>query len=246
MSTPATIRTLVAMFAAMILLVPQAAHAQARSGGQPRPSPPPRMPALPPSVPPPIVYPFAPLMPPPPGGLNPRFGENPRFRTRQQLFFPSTGYAPLFFGDQESTEFSLRRSQPPAADRGLLRLSVTPADAQVFVDSYYVGTVDDINAQRVLELESGPHRIEFRAPQYQTLTVDVRILPYETVTYRGALEPMRLPTQAAASPGGASTVMYLIPKCYLGNRPPREDRLPSGCDIKQVQVLNPPPTASRR
>jgi hypothetical protein len=33
--------------------------------------------------------------------------------------------------------------------------------------------------------------------------------------------------------------MYVIPNCYLGNIPPRANRLPSGCDIKQVQVLAP-------
>ena len=109
----------------------------------------------------------------------------------------------------------------------------------MFVDSYYVGTVEDVNAQQVLELEAGPHRLEFRAPQYQTLTVDVRILPFETVTYRGALEPVRVLRRRLPATG-PPTVMYMIPKCYLGNLPPRQSRLPSGCDVKQVQVLKPP------
>jgi hypothetical protein len=118
---------------------------------------------------------------------------------------------------------------------------VTPLAAQVFVDSLYVGTVDDINAQRVLQLAEGPHRLELRAPQYQTVTVDIRISPYETVTYRAALEPMRPAAAAPAAPGvaAANAKMYLIPNCYLGNIPPRANRLPSGCDIKQVQVLGP-------
>jgi hypothetical protein len=134
----------------------------------------------------------------------------------------------------------------PAEATGLLRLSVTPDQAQVFVDSYYVGTVEDVNAQRVLELSAGPHRLEFRAPQYQTLTVDVRILPYETVTYRGALEFKRLPVPAPPPAAGPPTVMYVIPKCYLGNLPPRQSRLPSGCDVKQVQVLKPPTAIAAR
>jgi len=37
----------------------------------------------------------------------------------------------------------------------------------------------------------------------------------------------------------AATKMYMIPNCYLGNIPPRANRLPQGCDIKQVQVLGP-------
>ena len=189
-------------------------------------------------------------MPPPAGGLTPRVGEGLPFRTPPSRFFRSgsTAYAPFIFGYQESAEpVNERRSRSsvPAPATGLLRLSVTPDVAQVFVDSYYVGTVEDVNTQRVLELEAGPHRLEFRAPQYQTLTVDVRILPYETVTYRGALEFTR-PANPAPPSAGPPTVMYVIPKCYLGNLPPRQSRLPSGCDVKQVQVLNPPTIASRR
>jgi hypothetical protein len=153
------------------------------------------------------------------------------------------------FGYQESAQpadGTRSRSPVPAEATGLLRLAVNPNQAQVFVDSYYVGTVEDVNAQRVLELPAGPHRLEFRAPQYQTLTVDVRILPYETVTYRGALEFTRLPVPAPPPSGGPPTVMYVIPKCYLGNLPPRQSRLPAGCDVKQVQVLKPPaPIAAR-
>ena len=180
-------------------------------------------------------------MPPPAGGLTPRFGEGPPFRTRRPSFPSGSGaYAPFVFGYPDVADVEPRRNyRAPAAtpSTGLLRLAVTPSSAQVFADSYYVGTVEDVNAQRVLELEAGPHRLEIRAAQYQTLTVDVRILPLETVTYRGALEPRRAPAPppAAAPP----TVMYVIPNCFLGNLPPRQSRLPSGCDIKQVQVHKP-------
>jgi len=71
---------------------------------------------------------------------------------------------------------------------GALRLKVKPSDASVYVDGYYVGVVDDFDGifQR-LHIEAGPHRIEIRAPQYETLTFDVQITPHETTTYRGAL-----------------------------------------------------------
>jgi hypothetical protein len=247
MYTSSKMRQLLVTFAALILTAPPAAHAQSRQGGT-RPPPPPTMPPASPSVPPPIAYPFPPLMPPPPGGLIPRFGENPSFRTPPSRFFRSvsTAYAPFVFGYGDSAEPGSRSRSPlPPPATGLLRLAVTPASAQVFVDSYYVGTVDDVNAQRVLELEAGPHRLEFRAPQYQTLTVDLRINPYETVTYRGALELTRLPVPAAPPAAVPPTVMYLIPKCYLGNLPPRQSRLPSGCDVNLVQVLKSPTSAAR-
>jgi hypothetical protein len=74
------------------------------------------------------------------------------------------------------------------ADRGSLRLKVKPVDASVYADGYYVGVVDDFDGifQR-LHLEAGPHRIEIRAPQYETLTFDVQITPDKTTTYRGEL-----------------------------------------------------------
>lgn len=75
---------------------------------------------------------------------------------------------------------------------GGLRLKVTPRQAEVYVDGYYVGVVNEFDGvfQR-LNLETGPHRIEVRAPGYEPLVFDVRIQPGETITYRRALRPQR-------------------------------------------------------
>ena len=75
---------------------------------------------------------------------------------------------------------------------GELRLKIKPREAQVFVDGYYVGIVDDFDGvfQR-LHLESGPHRIEVRAPGYETLTFDVQIRFDETTKFEGDLRRIR-------------------------------------------------------
>jgi len=74
-------------------------------------------------------------------------------------------------------------------DRGQLRLKIKPRDAEVRVDGYFVGTVDEFDgAFQRLNLETGPHRVEITKPGYRPLVFDVRILPDETVTYRGELE----------------------------------------------------------
>jgi PEGA domain-containing protein len=79
-----------------------------------------------------------------------------------------------------------------AFDIGELRLDVSPRDAQVFVDGYYAGIVDDYDgAFQALKLESGAYRIEISAPGYETLAFDVRITPGQRVRYRGDLR--RLP-----------------------------------------------------
>jgi hypothetical protein len=71
---------------------------------------------------------------------------------------------------------------------GGLRLKVKPSDAEVFVDGYYAGIVDEFdNIFQQLRLESGPHRIEIRKDGFEPLTVEVRILPDRTTTYRGEL-----------------------------------------------------------
>lgn len=70
-----------------------------------------------------------------------------------------------------------------------LRLKVTPNDAEVYVDGYYVGIVDDFDGifQR-LRVDAGPHRIDIRAPGHETLSFEVQLEPDQTITYRGDMK----------------------------------------------------------
>jgi hypothetical protein len=73
-------------------------------------------------------------------------------------------------------------------DVGQLRLRVTPRHAEVYVDGYFAGMVDDYDGiAQSLTLESGPYRIELVAPGYEPLEFNVRISPGQKVTYRGDL-----------------------------------------------------------
>jgi hypothetical protein len=71
---------------------------------------------------------------------------------------------------------------------GAVRLKVKPVDASVYVDGYYVGTVDDFDGvfQR-LRLEPGQHHMEIRLPDYDDLSFDVLIQPDQTTTYHGMM-----------------------------------------------------------
>jgi hypothetical protein len=74
---------------------------------------------------------------------------------------------------------------------GHLRLKVKPRDAEVYVDGYYAGLVDDFDGMfQKLELEAGPHRIEVRKAGFSTMTFEVRVPADESVTYRGELNEL--------------------------------------------------------
>src|SRR5436305_1409172 len=77
-------------------------------------------------------------------------------------------------------------------DEGSLRLKIKPREAEVYVDGYYVGIVDDFDGifQR-LKIETGAHRVEIRAPGYEPLTFDVRISPDHSTTYQGELKKIQ-------------------------------------------------------
>lgn len=79
-------------------------------------------------------------------------------------------------------------------DMGAVRLKVKPREAQVFVDGYYVGIVDEFDGRfQRLRLDEGPQRIEIRLEGYETLVFDVRVLRGRTINLTGALRPLGLP-----------------------------------------------------
>jgi hypothetical protein len=76
--------------------------------------------------------------------------------------------------------------------RGNLRLDVEPHTAQVYVDGFYLGTVEDSHRSPAgLTLATGWHRLEFRAPGFETPAINVTIEPNRTTSYQGTLKPAR-------------------------------------------------------
>jgi len=83
---------------------------------------------------------------------------------------------------------TLSRPQGSPTARGKLQLVVGPPNAQVYVDGFYAGTVEDVGAG--LDLDAGWHRLEFRAPGYLTPAVNVTIEANRVLTYRADLQPI--------------------------------------------------------
>jgi hypothetical protein len=126
---------------------------------------------------------------------------------------------------------------------GFLTLQVRPADAQVFVEGFYAGTAGDFSGQRYA-LEPGPHRIELRAAGYETVTVDVVVRPGQLTTYARELAKLqseeRSPERVVAAARVATPkTIYVIPRCYAGDRPPDARLLPAGCDTGALRVIVP-------
>jgi hypothetical protein len=72
----------------------------------------------------------------------------------------------------------------PGVVYGSLRIVDAPPNAQVFVDGYYAGVVDDYDGVfQHLNLEPGPHHIEIEVPGYPRTGFDVRVDPGRTITY---------------------------------------------------------------
>ena len=73
---------------------------------------------------------------------------------------------------------------------GEIRLQVHPRHAEVYVDGYYAGRVDEFDGVfQALRIEEGPHMIEIVAPGYTTLIFNVRIVAGRKIDYRGDLLP---------------------------------------------------------
>jgi hypothetical protein len=71
---------------------------------------------------------------------------------------------------------------------GGVRIAVPQRNAEVYVDGYYAGIVNDFDGTfQQVNLEPGAHRIEVRAQGFEPSTFEVQVTPGHTVTYRAAL-----------------------------------------------------------
>lgn len=181
------------------------------------------------------------------------FGPRDQNHRRRSHAAPTIVYFGGFYpwaGESQPAPGMIAPSVAAATDEpvaGRLRLEVKPADiVQLFVDGVYVGTSDDVGDE--LAMEPGVRRIEIRAEGYEPLIFDARIVAGRTITYRGSLRPVAPEPPPAASTVSAppashtspqSRTMYFIPGCYLGNIPPGEIKLPSGCDLSRLIIRTP-------
>jgi hypothetical protein len=155
------------------------------------------------------------------------------------VFFPSYGWPyPYLPGAQDPLSSSLTPTYPvhPPRATGRLRVDLQSGiDPQIYIDGYYVGLLSDASGGE-LTLDAGTHALELREEGYEPVYADIVVPQDAFVTYRAELKwiaPTSLPVAEAPrapSPPPAPTTIYVIPGCYVGNVPPRDALLPSGCN----------------
>jgi hypothetical protein len=109
---------------------------------------------------------------------------------------PFFGFNPFWLQEQVLLAGAFAAGAPlpmPLPEAGVptggVQLDVEPWRAQVYVDGYYAGHVEDFRGYyHHLELPAGPHVIEIFEAGFQPQNIEVSVSPGRTTTYRGILE----------------------------------------------------------
>jgi hypothetical protein len=77
---------------------------------------------------------------------------------------------------------------PRLARYGGISFDIQPYDAEIYVDGYRVGCVEEYSPyEGPLTLAAGRHWIELRAPGYRRLSFEITVVPGQVIPYRGSL-----------------------------------------------------------
>jgi hypothetical protein len=146
-------------------------------------------------------------------------------------YFWGSGWGP--YGFYPSIWYAQYPRYRYAYDEASLRIQVTPRDAQVYVDGYYVGMVDSFDGtfQR-LHLSPGEHVIEIFLEGYRTIREPMLFRPREGYHLRRAMEPLTVGDPAAERPRPDPTARH-APPSYPGDaRRPERMRDPRSGQIR--------------
>jgi hypothetical protein len=91
--------------------------------------------------------------------------------------------------------------------RGSARLEIRPRNAEVFIDGYFVGNVDDFDgwSQR-LHVQPGEHELTVFLPGHRTFRQNVLFRPGATIRIEHVMQPLAAgePEEARPAPSGRS------------------------------------------
>jgi hypothetical protein len=112
--------------------------------------------------------------------------------TYPTYFYPATPY-PYAYSSPYPGAYPMAIYPAPGTTAsvgaaGGLSFDITPAEAGVYVDGYYMGPVAQFTPnQPPLALAPGRHHVEIREPGFEVIAFDVDILPGQVIPYQGDL-----------------------------------------------------------
>ncbi len=133
-----------------------------------------------------------------------------------------------------------------------VKLEVTPKDAQVFVDGYFVGIVDDFNGTfERLHLSPGDHEIVIYKPGFRTVKQTIRVGQQQESKIKYKMQQLPAGETAEAPPPPPPTPppqeeqpqRRPVPRAYPpeqmppDRRPPSEPPPPAGNEARPFGVL---------
>lgn len=111
--------------------------------------------------------------------------------------YPATGFGAGFgygrfgYGGLGYSSLAVGGYGYPVRPWGGVRIDIPQQDAQVYVDGYYAGIVNEFDGRfQQLNLEPGAHRIEIRADGFEPVSFEVNAAAGRTITYRASLRPL--------------------------------------------------------
>ena len=109
------------------------------------------------------------------------------------------GYGPAYF------QYPIYAGRGRYDNSGSVRLQISPRQAEVFVDGYFAGTVDDFDGvfQR-LNIEPGDHEVQVYLAGYRSFTQRIYLQPGKSFNIKHAMEPLRPGEQASPRPDPTS------------------------------------------
>lgn len=108
------------------------------------------------------------------------------------------------------------------------RLQVQPREAEVFIDGYFVGTVDDFDgwAQR-LRVEPGEHELQIFLPGHRTYRQPVLFRPGASINIKHVMQPLASgdpgESRPVPAPGSTGPTSRRAPSGSVQAYPPRRD-----------------------
>lgn len=112
---------------------------------------------------------------------------------------PGFVYRPYYYSAFWGPAYPFAYVFPSSPHPSQVELQVTPKQAQVYVDGYFAGEVDDLHSHKVPTTPGG-HLFTLYLDGYRTVTEQIYVSPHKTYKLQDMMEPLAPGEQSAPVP----------------------------------------------